>query len=270
MLLTQIGGGTSNNVTLYGIEVDLGVHALSGGGQPNINGRAFYAQLDATIDTLNPNMAAFEADQAVAGGGHGWICAFQSDNFAAGIGLSLGYGDAGGSGNNHGSQTIIFKSITSGGTPHNAVIGTDANNTLNISTNTSITGTFKASSDVTLSTGMYAKGSLTSSNAANQTGIDFNSGARWLSWGPDTSTQGIFKVITIRSDGSSPVVVLDYGISTLGVWTFNQSVLMATSTSLSNGAGAQTATLTNGPVLGNPTKWVSINDNGTTRYIPAW
>lgn len=40
--------------------------------------------------------------------------------------------------------------------------------------------------------------------------------------------------------------------------------------SLANGAAAQTATLTNGPTAGNPTKWIPINDNGTTRYIPAW
>jgi hypothetical protein len=39
---------------------------------------------------------------------------------------------------------------------------------------------------------------------------------------------------------------------------------------LPNGAGAATGTLTNAPVAGNPTKWITINDNGTTRYIPAW
>lgn len=39
---------------------------------------------------------------------------------------------------------------------------------------------------------------------------------------------------------------------------------------LPNGAGAAVGTLTNAPVAGNPTKWITINDNGTTRYIPAW
>jgi hypothetical protein len=34
--------------------------------------------------------------------------------------------------------------------------------------------------------------------------------------------------------------------------------------------GAQTGTLTNAPFAGNPTKWVQINDNGTTRSIPSW
>ena len=33
---------------------------------------------------------------------------------------------------------------------------------------------------------------------------------------------------------------------------------------------AATGTLTNAPAAGNPTKWIAIDDNGTTRYIPAW
>jgi hypothetical protein len=38
----------------------------------------------------------------------------------------------------------------------------------------------------------------------------------------------------------------------------------------SNNAGAQAATITNGPTAGNPTKWIPINDAGTIRNIPAW
>lgn len=56
---------------------------------------------------------------------------------------------------------------------------------------------------------------------------------------------------------------------TSGITTGN-SVLHTTTTALTNGAGAATGTLTNAPVAGNPTKWVAINDNGTTRYIPTW
>tara|TARA_R110000868_G_scaffold190815_1_gene434642 strand:+ start:2214 stop:3254 length:1041 start_codon:yes stop_codon:yes gene_type:complete len=37
-----------------------------------------------------------------------------------------------------------------------------------------------------------------------------------------------------------------------------------------SGAGAQVGTLTNAPAAGNPTTWIKIIDNGTTRYIPAW
>lgn len=41
-------------------------------------------------------------------------------------------------------------------------------------------------------------------------------------------------------------------------------------TTLDNGAAAAVGTLTNAPTAGDPTKWVAIDDNGTTRYIPTW
>lgn len=39
---------------------------------------------------------------------------------------------------------------------------------------------------------------------------------------------------------------------------------------LDDGAGAGAGTLTNAPTAGDPTKWIPIDDNGTTRYIPSW
>jgi len=48
------------------------------------------------------------------------------------------------------------------------------------------------------------------------------------------------------------------------------AALIKTSVALSNGASSHTGTLTNAPAASNPTKWIPINDNGTTRYIPAW
>lgn len=48
------------------------------------------------------------------------------------------------------------------------------------------------------------------------------------------------------------------------------ATLLTTRATLTNGAAAEVGTLTNAPVAGNPTKWIAINDNGTTRYIPAW
>jgi hypothetical protein len=52
--------------------------------------------------------------------------------------------------------------------------------------------------------------------------------------------------------------------------THGSATLLTTTTALTNGAAAATGTLTNAPTAGNPTKWIPINDNGTTRYIPAW
>lgn len=42
------------------------------------------------------------------------------------------------------------------------------------------------------------------------------------------------------------------------------------SAAFTDGAAAQTGTLTNAPSAGNPSKWIPISDNGTTRYVPSW
>lgn len=53
--------------------------------------------------------------------------------------------------------------------------------------------------------------------------------------------------------------------------TINRAAtFLTTSVALTDGAGAGGGTLLNAPAAGNPTKWIGINDNGTTRYIPAW
>lgn len=54
------------------------------------------------------------------------------------------------------------------------------------------------------------------------------------------------------------------------VYTNAATFMLRTKTSLSNGAAAAAGTLTNAPAAGNPTKWLPYDDNGTTRYIPAW
>ena len=50
----------------------------------------------------------------------------------------------------------------------------------------------------------------------------------------------------------------------------NAAALIKTSVSLNNGAGAQLGTLINSPLSGPPTKWATVNDNGTIRYSPLW
>jgi hypothetical protein len=54
------------------------------------------------------------------------------------------------------------------------------------------------------------------------------------------------------------------------ITTIGGAFLLATSSALTAGATSNVPTLTSGPVTGNPTKWIAINDNGTTRYVPAW
>lgn len=48
------------------------------------------------------------------------------------------------------------------------------------------------------------------------------------------------------------------------------TTLIGSTVALADGAGAAAGTLLNAPVAGNPTKWLAIDDNGTTRHVPAW
>ena len=50
----------------------------------------------------------------------------------------------------------------------------------------------------------------------------------------------------------------------------NRQLIKISGAAFDNGAGSSAGTLTNAPAVGNPTKWIPIDDNGTTRYIPAW
>lgn len=61
-----------------------------------------------------------------------------------------------------------------------------------------------------------------------------------------------------------------YKLEVNGALSISSAVLVRTATNFTNGAGVALGTLTNAPAAGNPTKWVPIDDNGTTRYIPAW
>ena len=54
------------------------------------------------------------------------------------------------------------------------------------------------------------------------------------------------------------------------ITTGDAAALHKTSVSMNNGAAAAVGTLNNAPAIGNPTKWIPINDNGVTRYIPTW
>lgn len=61
-----------------------------------------------------------------------------------------------------------------------------------------------------------------------------------------------------------------YSVALNSLATNEANILMHALASLANGAGGSAGTLTNAPAAGNPTKWIPIDDAGTTRYIPAW
>jgi len=58
--------------------------------------------------------------------------------------------------------------------------------------------------------------------------------------------------------------------ATNGIKITGDTVMIHTGTAWANGAAAAAGTLTNAPAAGNPTKWIPVDDNGTTRYIPSW
>mgnify|MGYP001566741902 CR=1 FL=1 len=62
----------------------------------------------------------------------------------------------------------------------------------------------------------------------------------------------------------------DAGLTALSISTSTAATFHTTTAALTDGAGVATGTLLTAPAAGNPTKWIGINDNGTTRYIPAW
>jgi hypothetical protein len=73
------------------------------------------------------------------------------------------------------------------------------------------------------------------------------------------------------SNGGNPTIGTSGGsLAISSALVLSQTTLLSTSVSLTNGAAAAAGTITNAPSAGNPTKWIPINDNGTTRYIPAW
>jgi hypothetical protein len=77
--------------------------------------------------------------------------------------------------------------------------------------------------------------------------------------------------VTIGTTGAGALVVSAAGATVTGAFTTpGGATFHTTNTALANGAAAAAGTLLNAPVAGNPTKWIGINDNGTTRYIPAW
>lgn len=87
-----------------------------------------------------------------------------------------------------------------------------------------------------------------------------------------TATASATRFLTLTgSNGGNPTIGVSGGkLALSSAIVLSQTTLLETSVALTNGAAAAAGTLLNAPAAGNPTKWIPINDNGTTRYIPAW
>ena len=166
------------------------------------------------------------------------------------------------------SGTWTIPAVTLGGTVsgggnniNNVIIGavTPLAGAFTTVSGTSLTGTsFLKIASGTTAEGYYGKGTdLTSGAGANDTSIRWDGSSGKLLFSANSTQVGSISV--------AGAAVFASTITTLGGAT-----LHTTSSALTDGAGANTGTLTNSPATGNPTKWIGINDNGTTRYIPAW
>ena len=103
----------------------------------------------------------------------------------------------------------------------------------------------------------------TSASANGQVLIFNNTSGQFV---PATLTPGT-NIQVLNFAGSVTIGTTSSITATL---TDNSADLIKSSSTLTDGAGAAVGTLTNAPAVGDPTKWVAIDDNGTTRYIPAW
>jgi hypothetical protein len=80
--------------------------------------------------------------------------------------------------------------------------------------------------------------------------------------------------LLLMKSGGAVVIGTDTGGAQLlrvgGAIQLSSAIMLSTKTTFTNNAGGSAGTLTNAPAVGNPTKWIPIDDNGTTRNIPAW
>lgn len=88
----------------------------------------------------------------------------------------------------------------------------------------------------------------------------------------DTGAYAGTVMVCNRSDGAVTIYgLLVTDITATGTITSaGGASFLRTTNALTSGAAANTATLTNAPSTGNPSKWIGINDAGTIRYIPCW
>lgn len=150
---------------------------------------------------------------------------------------------------------------------------------------------YGASSTVGTTYGFYAEnmGAAAVTNAygmriasqANATGLNIglrldggSTAAIWLNNDTASAVGGIAfgttRDVNLYRSAANTLKTDDAFVATGGLTTGIASALVRSNIAMNNGAGAGAGTLTNAPAAGDPTKWIPIDDNGTTRYVPAW
>ena len=129
--------------------------------------------------------------------------------------------------------------------------------------------------------GTYSADNFWIMNPGLAGGMGLGSGNK-IMWASSTTNTGDSSGVGIYGDVGlmrSAAGVLEINQGTLGtqrdlklrdIFTTSTAFLHRIAAAITGGGTSQTPTLTAGPVAGNPTKWMPIDDNGTTRYLPAW
>lgn len=97
-----------------------------------------------------------------------------------------------------------------------------------------------------------------------------SSGQQFELWSSAGAGPTLTQILKVPTTGGLALNAATGGADTLTLTPGTTGNLMAINAGLTNNAGASAGTLTNAPAIGNPTKWIKINDNGTIRSIPAW
>jgi hypothetical protein len=86
-------------------------------------------------------------------------------------------------------------------------------------------------------------------------------------------TNTTFPAIKRNGDGIEAKLADDSDFANVKANSFitnNSGEIGQSSATQTDGAGVNVGTLTNAPIAGNPTKWLTYIDNGVPRQIPAW
>lgn len=142
------------------------------------------------------------------------------------------------------------------------------------SSGTAVFNVTQATGAFNLTSGLLTIGATTSSitGAAGNMTITAGTGAsRTLTLQTTTSGGAAAAVLTLDA-GQSATFANNITLQGTALITKPGGTIpiFTTNTAITTGAGVQAGTLLNSPVAGNPTKWIPVNDNGNTLYIPAW
>lgn len=246
----------SNSANANGIVLSVGgrtlVNTLTDDGANTL-------QVNGSLKASSVTIPGLTATRVPFAGSGGTLADSASFTFVSGTGLTLAAGTpfVSGTSATQGSGLKIFSSSANSFIQ----IGGTSNQTISIQSNAGGLK-FQLTGD---STGAGGPANLRLSSDGN---ISFNSTNTLSTGAIDTNLSRISA--SLIGVGSSAAGSFAGSLKLTDVFTNDATFIIRTNTTLTNNAAAQIATITNGPTAGNPTKWIGVDDNGTTRFIPAW